>query len=131
MANRKFTEDELNVLKTIPRNMIGKTSFLSIGENKASFIYDPNSKKLMTVPIQVTIVPVAKKKARLTLFGEHYTLSKKKLARGEGVYFVQEIDLLAKDMIFSLAVGLGKISEAMRNLRWATELKSLGGTWTC
>ena len=131
MASRKFTEEELNVLKTIPRNMIGKTSFLSIGENKASFIYDPNSKKLITVPIQVTIVPVAKKKARLTLFGEHYRFTKNKLAKGEGVYLVQDIDLFAKDMIFSLAVGLGKISEAMRNLRWATELKSLGGTWTC
>lgn len=131
MAKRKFTEEELNVLKTIPRNMIGKTSFLSIGENKASFIYDPNSKKLVTVPIQVTIVPVAKKKARLTLFGEHYTLSKKKLVKGEGVYLVQDIDLRANEMIFSLAVGLGKISEALRNLRWATELKSLGGTWTC
>ena len=131
MATRTFTDEERKVLGTIPRNMIGKTSNLSIDENKASFIYDPNSKKLVTVPIQVTIVPVAKKKARLTLFGEHYTLSKKKLVKGEGVYLVQEIDLLENDMIYALAQALGNISEAMRNLRWATHLKALGGNWTC
>ena len=131
MATRTFTDEERKVLGTIPRNMIGKTRYLSIVESQASFVYDPNSKKQVTVPIQVTIVPVAKKKARMTLFGEHYTLSKKKLVKGEGVYLVQEIDLLENDMIYSLAQALGNISEAMRNLRWATHLKPLGGDWTC
>jgi hypothetical protein len=131
MATRTFTDEERKILETIPRNMIGKTRYLSIVESQASFVYDPNSKKLVTVPIQVTIVPVAKKKARLTLFGEHYTLSKKKLVKGEGVYLVQEIDLLETDMIYSLAQALGNISESMRNLRWATHLKALGGEWTC
>lgn len=131
MATRTFTDEERKILETIPRNMIGKTRYLSIVESQASFVYDPNSKKLVTVPIQVTIVPVAKKKARLTLFGEHYTLSKKKLVKGEGVYLDQEIDLLENDMIYALAQALGNISEAMRNLRWATHLKALGGEWTC
>lgn len=131
MATRTFTDEERKILGTIPRNMIGKTRYLSIVESQASFVYDPNSKKLVTVPIQVTIVPVAKKKARLTLFGEHYTLSKKKLVKSEGVYLVQEIDLLEEEMIFSLAQTLGQISEAMRTLRWATHLKALGGTYIC
>jgi hypothetical protein len=131
MATRTFTDEERKILETIPRNMIGKTRYLSIVESQASFVYDPNSKKLVTVPIQVTIVPVAKKKVRLTLFGEHYTLSKKKLVKGEGVYLVQELDLLENDMIYALAQALGNISEAMRNLRWATHLKALGGEWTC
>ena len=131
MASRKFTEEELNVLKTIPRNMIGKTSSHSIDENKACFIYDPSSKKLVTVPIQVTIVPVANGNSRVTLFGEYYNLSGKKLVRREGVYLIQEINLLEDGMIFSLSTTLGKISEAMRNLRWAIDLKALGGTWTC
>ena len=69
--------------------------------------------------------------ARLTLFGEHYTLEKKKLVKREGVYLVQDINLLEKDMIFSLAQALGKISESMRILRWAISLKALGGEWTC
>ena len=131
MAKRTFTEEELKVLKTIPRNMIGKTSYLSIDEHQASFVYDPNSKKLVTVPVQVTIVPVAKRKVRLTLAGEHYALTKKKLVKDEGTYLVQEIDLLEEEIIFSLAQALGKISEAMRILRWATHLKPLGGTWLC
>ena len=131
MATRTFTDEERKILGTIPRNMIGKTRYLSIVESQASFVYDPNSKKLVTVPIQVTIVPVAKKKARLTLFGEHYTLSKKKLVKSEGVYLVQEIDLLEEEMIFSLAQTLGQISEAMRTLRWATHLKALGGPYLC
>jgi hypothetical protein len=131
MGKRIFTDDELKALRTIPRNMGGKANSLSIDANKASFIYDPNSKKLVTVPIQVTIAPVARNKARLTLYGEHYRLVKNKLVKREGAYIVQDIDLLEKDMIYSLSQALGKISEAMRNLRWAIDLKSLGGTWTC
>ena len=131
MATRTFTEEERKVLGTIPRNMIGKTSSLSIDENKASFIYDPNSKKLVTVPIQVTIVPAANGNAKITLYGEHYRFVKNKLVKGEGVYLDQEIDLLENDMIYSLAQALGKISEAMRNLRWAIDLKALGGTDIC
>ena len=131
MATRTFSDVERKVLGTIPRNMIGKTSNLSIDENKVSFIYDPNSKKLVTVPIQVTIVPVANGNARVTLYGEHYRFTKHKLVKGEGVYLAQEINLLEKDMIYSLAQALGKISESIRNLRWAIDLKALGGNWTC
>ena len=131
MATRTFTDEERKVLGTIPRNMIGKTSSLSIDENKASFIYDPNSKKLVTVPIQVTIVPAANGNAKMTLYGEHYRVVKNKLVKGEGVYLVQELDLLENDIIYALAQALGNISEAMRNLRWATHLKALGGDWTC
>lgn len=131
MATRTFTDEERKVLGTIPRNMIGKTSNLSIDENKASFIYDPNSAKLVTVPIQVTIVPAANGNAKMTLYGEHYRFVKNKVVKGEGVYLIQEINLLEKDMIFSLAQALGKISESIRNLRWAVDLKALGGTWTC
>ena len=131
MGKRIFTDDEMKALRTIPRNMGGKANRLSIDANKASFIYDPNSKKLVTVPIQVAIAPVARNKARLTLYGEHYRLVKNKLVKREGAYIVQDINLLEKDMIYSLSQALGKISEAMRNLRWAIDLKSLGGTWTC
>jgi hypothetical protein len=131
MGKRIFTDDELKALRTIPRNMGGKANSLSIDANKASFIYDPNSKNLVTVPIQVTIAPVARNKARLTLYGDHYRLVKNKLAKRDGAYIVQDIDLHEKDMIYSLSQALGKISEAMRNLRWAIDLKPLGGTWTC
>lgn len=131
MATRTFTDEERKVLGTIPRNMIGKTRYLSIVESQASFVYDPNSKKLVTVPIQVTIVPVAHGNAKMTLYGEHYRLVKNKVVKGEGVYLVQEIDLLENDMIYSLAQALSNISEAMRSLRWATHLKAIGGTWTC
>lgn len=131
MGKRIFTDDELKALRTIPCKMPGKANSLSIDANKASFIYDPNSKKLVTVPIQVTIAPVANGNARVTLYGEHYRLVKNKLAKCDGTYIVQEINLLENDMIFSLAQALRKISEAMRNLRWAIDLKALGGTWTC
>lgn len=131
MGKRIFTDDELKALRTIPRKMPGKANSLSIDANKASFIYDPNSKKLVTVPIQVTIAPVANGNARVTLYGEHYRLVKNKLAKCDGAYIVQEINLLENDMIYSLAQALGKISEAMRNMRWAIDLKALGGTWTC
>lgn len=131
MGKRSFTDDELKALCTIPRKMAGKANSLSIDANKASFIYDPNSKKFVTVPIQVTIVPVARKKARLTLYGEHYRLVKHKLAKREGAYIVQDINLRTKDMIYSLSQVLGKVSEAMRNLRWAIDMKPLGGTWIC
>lgn len=131
MGKRIFTDDELKALRTIPRKMPGKANSLSIDANQASFIYDPNSKKLVTVPIQVTIAPVANGNARVTLYGEHYRLVKNKLAKCDGAYIVQEINLLENDMIFSLAQALGKISEAMRNMRWAIDLKALGGTWTC
>jgi hypothetical protein len=131
MGKRIFTNDELKALRTIPRKMVGKVNSLYIDVNKASFIYDPNSKKVVTVPIQVTIAPVARNKARLTLYGEHYRLVKNKLSKCDGPYLVQDIDLLEKDMVYSLAQALGKISEAMRNLRWAIDLKPLGGSWTC
>ena len=131
MGKRIFTDDELKALRTIPHNMPGKANSLSIDANKASFIYDPNSKKLVTVPIQVTIAPAANGNARVTLYGEHYRLVKNKLAKCDGAYIVQEINLLENDMIYALAQALGNISEAMRNLRWTTHLKALGGNWTC
>ena len=131
MVKRTFTDEERKVLRTIPRNMIGKTGSLWISENRASFTYDPNSKKLVTVPIQVTIVPVANGNARMTLSGEHYLVSKNKIAKREGVYIKQEFNLLDEGLIFSLAECLAHVSEAMRHLRWAIDLKALGGTDIC
>lgn len=131
MATRTFTDEERKVLGTIPRNMIGKTSALSIGENEASFVYDPNSKKLVTVPIRVTIVPAANGNALMTLSGEHYLVSGSKLAKREGDYIKQEFNLLDEGLIFSLAECLAHVSEAMRHLRWAIDLKALGGTDIC
>lgn len=131
MGKRIFTNDELKALSTIPRKMPGKVTSLYFYVTKASFTYDPNSKKVATVPIQVTIVPVANGKARLTLCGEHYRLVKNKLTKCDGPYLVQEINLLETEMIYSLAQALGKISEAMRNMRWAIDLKALGGTDIC
>jgi hypothetical protein len=131
MVKRTFTDEERKVLRTIPRNMIGKTGSRWISENRASFIYDPNSKKLVTVPIQVTIVPVANGNALMTLSGEHYLVSKNKLVKREGVYIKQEFSLLDEELIYSLSVCLAHVSEAMRNLRWAIGLKALGGTDIC
>ena len=131
MKKRNFTPEELNVLKTIPRNMPGKTSNLSIDDRKATFTYDLNSKKLVTVPVQVTITPVANGNVRMTLSGTHYPVTKTEVAQRQGVFLVREFNLLDKDMVFCIAVFLEHIAEAMRNLRWASHLKVAGGTWTC